>query len=76
MISYLGNFYRHLAIFIWSHWRAQAAYQSNEDAPELDNVGVGDGVESADPGVHDGDEGAQDDGRVDLHVDDHGQRSA
>ena len=47
--------------------------QADEDAGKLDDVGVGDGVEAADPGVHDGDEGAQDDGRIDLHVDDHCQ---
>ena len=47
--------------------------QADEDASELDDVGVGDGVEAADPGVHDGDECAQNDGGVDLHVDDHGQ---
>ena len=42
----------------------------------MHHIRVGDGVEAADPGVHDCDEGAEDDGSVDLHVDDDGQRGA
>ena len=54
----------------------QAGYQAYEDTAELDNVGVCDGVEAADPGVEDGDQGGADDGGVQLHVYDHGQCGA
>jgi|FrelakmetLWP11LW_1041352.scaffolds.fasta_scaffold157032_1 hypothetical protein len=50
--------------------------QSNEDASELNDVCVSDRVETSDPRVHDGDQRAQDDGGVDLHVDDHRQSRA
>ncbi len=53
-----------------------ATHQSGEYASQLDDVCVRDGVEAADPGVGDGDERAQDHGRVQVHVDYDGQGGA
>ena len=54
----------------------QAGYQAYEDTAKLHNVGVCDGVESADPGVEDCNQGGADHGGVQLHVYDHGQGGA
>ncbi len=51
-------------------------HQSRKDASQLDDVSVGDRVEAADPGVGDGDERRQDDGRVQVHLDDDGEGGA
>lgn len=45
-------------------------HQADEDAKELDDVGVSDGVEPAEEGVKDGDAGAEDDGYALVHVHD------
>lgn len=45
--------------------------QANEDAEELDDVGVGHGVEAAEQRVEHGDARAEDHGRAVVHVDDH-----
>ena len=59
-------------------WRPKSGwdYQAYEDTAELNNVGVRDGVEPADPGVEDRDQGGADDGGVQLHVYDHRQCGA
>ena len=54
----------------------QSGYQAYEDTSELDNVGVGDGVEAAHPRVEDGDQGRADHSRVQLHVYYHRQGGA
>ena len=46
----------------------QFDYQAYEDTAQLDNVGVGDGVEASHPGVEDCDQGRADHRRVQLHV--------
>ncbi len=51
-------------------------HQSRKDASQLDDVGVGDRVEAADPRVGDGDERREDDGRVQVHLDDDGEGGA
>lgn len=48
-------------------------YESNEYADELDDVGVGNGVQAAEERVEDGDAGRQDDRCVHVDVDDHAQ---
>lgn len=42
--------------------------QAYEDAEQLDDVGVGDGVEAAEQGVEDGHASAEDDGSAVVHV--------
>ena len=54
----------------------QAGYQADEDTAELDNVSVSDGVEAADPGVEDRDQGGADHRGVQLHVYYHRQGGA
>ena len=56
--------------------RYPCKYQANGNAAELDNVGVGDGIESADPGVKNGDEGGYDDGWVKRDLEDDSKRCA
>ena len=51
-------------------------YQANGYAAELDNVGVGDGIEAADPGVKDGDQRRYDHGGVQRDLEDHSKRCA
>lgn len=52
------------------------AYQTDEYAEELNDVGISDGVETAEEGVENRDAGAQDDGGALVHVDDDRQRGA
>lgn len=47
--------------------------QSDEDAEELDDVGVGDAVEPAEQSIEDGDARAEHDRRTMVHVNDHAQ---
>ncbi len=47
------------------------SYQSEGHKEKLEDVGVGDGDESADEGVQDGDNGAGDDGDVPLQAQDY-----
>ena len=54
----------------------QAGYQADEDTAELDNVSVSDGVEAADPGVEDRDQGRAHHRGVQLHVYYHRQGGA
>ena len=56
--------------------RHPGKYQADGNASELDDVGVGDGIESADPGVKDGDESGYDDGRVEGNLEDDSKRCA
>jgi len=49
-------------------------YQSEEDAEELNDVGVSDRVETSEQRVRDGDERRHDDRGVVVHLDDHRQR--
>ena len=53
-----------------------AGYQAYEDTAELDNVSVSDGVEAADPGVEDRDQGRTHHRGVQLHVYYHRQGGA
>lgn len=53
-----------------------ATDEADEDAEELNDVGVRDGVETAKQGVEDGDAGAEDDRLLMVHVDDHAQSSS
>lgn len=52
------------------------AYQTDEYAEELNDVGVSDGVETAEESVENRDAGAQDDRGALVHVDDDRQRGA
>ena len=49
------------------------AHQTNKDTSKLNNIRISNRVETSDPGVHDSDQGTQDDGCINLHVDDYGQ---
>lgn len=50
--------------------------QADEDAEQLDDVGVGHGVQPAEQRVEHGDARAEDHRRAVVHVDDHGQRGS
>lgn len=52
------------------------AYQTDEYAEELNDVGVGDGVETTEESVENRDAGAQNDRSALVHVDDDRQRGA
>lgn len=52
------------------------AYQTDENAKKLNDVGVSDRVETAEEGVENRDASAQDDGGALVHVDDDRQRGA
>lgn len=52
------------------------AYQTDEYAEKLNDVGISDGVETAKEGVENRDAGAQDDRGALVHVDDDRQRGA
>ena len=64
--------------YAYSYWvlAGTRTYQSHEDASELYDVGVCDGVEAPDPGVADSNQGREHHGHVQIHVDDHSQGSA
>lgn len=50
--------------------------EPDEDAEQLDDVGVGHGVQAAEQRVEDGHTSAEDDGSAVVHVDDHRQGGA
>jgi hypothetical protein len=50
-------------------------YESDEDAEELDDVGVRDAVKTPEECVENGDAGTEDHARTVIHVDDDAQRS-
>lgn len=52
------------------------AYQTDEYAKELNDVGVSDGIETAEESVENRDAGAQNDGSALIHVDDDRERGA
>ena len=49
-------------------------YQSEEDAEQLYDVGVGDRIETAEQSVGDGDQSRHNDRHIVVNVDDDGQR--
>lgn len=52
----------------------RVAHQSEEDEKELDDIGVSDGIESAEERVENSDACRQDDTDVDVNVDDDADR--
>jgi len=54
--------------------RIQQTHQTDEYAKELNDIGVSDGIETAEEGVENRDAGTQNNGSALLHVYDDGQR--